>query len=145
MKEVFREIEEYDGYYVSNKGNVKFLRRLKSGKFSERFLTVDPDKVSIRLRNNDGTYRSVKVAILVANAFIDIASNGRRRVNHKDGNEMNNVYTNLEWEGINREDVKEIRRMLEDGVSMGEVARKYSINRTHVRRIKENKVWKDIY
>lgn len=144
MKEVFREVEDFDGYYVSNKGTVKFLRRLKSGKFSERILTIDPDKASIRLRKNDGTYRSVKVAILVANAFIDEPSNGRRRVHHKDGNEMNNVYTNLEWEGINKTDVQEIRSMLEEGASMGEVARKFNINRTHVRRIKENKVWKDI-
>lgn len=145
MKEVFKEIEGYDGYYISNKGTVKFLRRLKSGKFSERYLTIDPDKVSVRLRNNDGSYRSVKVAILVANAFLDEPSNGRRRVGHKDGNEMNNVYTNLEWSGINRDDVKEIRKMLSDGYSMGEVARKFNINRTHVRRIKENKVWVDIF
>lgn len=144
MKEVFREIEGFDGYYVSNKGTVKYLRILKSGKISERILTIDPDKASIRLRKADGTYRSIKVAILVANAFIDEPSNGRKRVRHKDGNEMNNVYTNLEWEGINRDDIKEIRTMLTDGYSMGEVARKFNINRTHVRRIKENKVWKDI-
>ncbi len=144
MKEVFKEIEDFEGYYVSNKGIVKLLRKLKSGKFSERFLTLDPDKVSIRLRKSNGSYRSVKVAIIVANAFLNEAGNGRRRVAHKDGNEMNNVYTNLEWEGVNRDDIKEIRTMLEEGFSMGEVSRKYNINRTHVRRIKDNKVWKDI-
>jgi hypothetical protein len=144
MKEVFREIEGFDGYYVSNKGTVKFLRRLKSGKFSERFLTLDPDKYSVRLSRPDGSYRSVKVAILVADAFIQEPSKGRRRVRHKDGNEMNNYVNNLEWDGINREDVVEIRRMLEEGYSMGEVSRKYNINRTHVRRIKDNEVWVDV-
>jgi hypothetical protein len=144
MKEVFREIEGFDGYYVSNKGTVKFLRRLKSGKFSERFLTLDPDKYSVRLSRPDGSYRSVKVAILVADAFIQEPAKGRRRVRHKDGNEMNNYVTNLEWDGINREDVVEIRRMLEEGYSMGEVSRKYNINRTHVRRIKDNEVWVDV-
>jgi hypothetical protein len=142
MKEVFKEIEGYEGYYVSNKGTVKFLRRLKSGKFSENILTCDPDKMSVRLKNTDGIYRSVKVANLVAEAFLDESSKGRRRVTHKDGNITNNVYTNLEWDGINKEDVVEIRRMLEEGYSMGEVARKYNINRTHARRIKDNEVWK---
>lgn len=144
MKEVFKEIEGFEGYYVSNKGTVKFLRRLKSGKFSERYLTLDPDKYSVRLGRADGSYRSVKVAILVADAFLQEPSKGRRRVRHKDGNEMNNQANNLEWDGINREDVVEIRRMLNDGYSMGEVSRKYDINRTHVRRIKDNEVWIDV-
>jgi len=145
MKEVFREIDGFEGYYVSNKGTIKFLRRLKSGRFSERILTMDPDKASIRLRRTGGGYRSVKVAILVAEAFLPGTGNGRKRVHHKDGNEMNNVYSNLEWEGINRDDVRDIRKMLQEGYSMGEVARKYDINRTHVRRIRENAVWRDIF
>lgn len=144
MKEVFKEINGSDGYYVSNKGTIKFLRRLKSGRFSERFLTIDPDKASIRLRKPDGLYRSVKVAILVANSFLKEPANGRKRVHHKDGNELNNIYTNLEWEGINHDDVREIRKMYEEGVSLGEIARKFHINRTHIRRIIENKVWVNI-
>ena len=142
MKEVFKEIEGYEGYYVSNKGTVKFLRRLKSGKFSENILTCDPDKMSVRLKKTSGTYRSIKVANLVAEAFLDEGSKGRRRVHHKDGNITNNVITNLAWDGINKEDVVEIRKMLQEGYSMGEVARKYNINRTHARRIKDNEVWK---
>ncbi len=141
MKEVFKEIEGYDGYYVSNKGTVKFLRLLKSGKYSERILTMDPDKYSIRLNKVDGNYRSVKVANLVAEAFLEESGKGRRRVRHKDGNEMNNCITNLEWDGINSEDVIEIRKMLKEGFSMGDVSRKFNINRTHVRRIKDNEVW----
>jgi hypothetical protein len=142
MKEVFKEVLGYKGYFVSNKGKVKYMRLLKSGKYSERFLTCDPDKMSIRLKNDDGTYRSVKLANIVAEAFLGEPSKGRRRVNHKDGNTQNNVFTNLEWDGINREDVVEIRKMLEEGYSMGEVGRKFNINRTHVRRIKDKEVWK---
>lgn len=141
MKEVFKEIEGYEGYYVSNRGTVKYLRRLKSGRFSERVLTIDPNKACVRICKSDGVYRSVKVAVLVANAFLSVPGNGRRRVRHKDGDEFNNNYTNLEWEGINRDDVRDIRKMLDDGFSMGDVSRKYNINRTHVRRIRENQVW----
>ncbi len=144
MKEVFKEVSGFEGYYISNKGTVKYLRRLKSGRFSERILTMDMEKGSIRLKKSDGAYRSVKVAILVADAFLEQPGNGRRRVKHKDGNELNNKYTNLEWEGINRDDVRDMRQMLEEGFSMGDVARKFNINRTHVRRIRDNKIWVDV-
>jgi hypothetical protein len=142
MKEVFKEVQGYKGYFVSNKGRVKYMRLLKSGKYSERYLTCDPDKMSVRLKNDDGTYRSVKLANVVAESFLGEPSKGRRRVRHIDGNPQNNTVTNLAWDGINREDVVEIRKMLEEGYSMGEVGRKFNINRTHVRRIKDKEVWK---
>jgi len=91
MKEVWKDIHGYEGLYmISNKGCVKSLRRdlILKANTSARYAFV-----SLRVK---GKTSYPRIARLVAGAFIKNPDN-KPLVNHKDGNKLNNVVTNLEW------------------------------------------------
>jgi len=87
-------IAECNGiYYISNHGQVKSY---KYGK--ERILkrVITPKgywKIDIWL---NGKSRSITIHKLVALAFVSNPDN-KPQVNHKDGDKLNNDFTNLEW------------------------------------------------
>ena len=94
MKEVYKDIEGFEGKYsVSNFGNVKSLNYLNQRK----------EKVLVPIKHHGGYLivhlgqSSVRmIHTLVAKAFIPNPE-GKRYVNHIDGNKHNNNVTNLEW------------------------------------------------
>lgn len=106
MKEVWRDIEGYEGLYqVSNKGNVRSLDRdtehpIGSGRFAKRKGRVL--KASNRagypsvMLTNGKSRKTFTVHRLVAIAFIPNCGD-LPCVNHKDGNKENNHSSNLEW------------------------------------------------
>ena len=92
MKEIWRDIKNYEGLYqVSNLGNVKSLRKniiLKGG-------LVGIGYYSVNLCKNKN-HKSTKIHKLVAQTFIPNPNN-YPCINHKDGNKTNNCVDNLEW------------------------------------------------
>ena len=92
MKEVWKDIRGYEGYYqVSNLGrvkNIKFNRSLKQSYDSYGYLIV--------VLSKDGCHRTRTVHRLVAETFIP-NENKHKQVNHKDENKQNNNVENLEW------------------------------------------------
>lgn len=95
--EVWKKIEGFESYEVSNYGNVKSLKNNKV-----RFLKQENNK-----GNQIGFYKRVslceknivtrfQVHRLVAIYFIENNDNNKC-VNHIDGNPSNNHYKNLEW------------------------------------------------
>lgn len=137
MNEVYKEIKNHKGYYVSNLGNVKKVNQNK-----ERKISVNPVKQTVRF-TRDGVSKSYKVSTLVAAAFLEDAD-GRRKIRHKDGNTKNNCASNLEYVGLTRTQVKDIKLSLLEGKSMGQMARKYGVERTFIRKIRDGEVWKDV-
>lgn len=97
MTEIWKDIKGYKGLYqVSSKGRVKSL--VKKGTKKERILkgginTTGYYQVQLRLncKNN-----MLLISRLVCLAFHKNPE-GKRTVNHKDGNTLNNYADNLEW------------------------------------------------
>ena len=88
MNEIWKQIDGFDGYFVSNLGRVASKNCvLKQMENKDGYL-----KVNIRKNNRQFTKT---VHRLVASAFIP-NDNSFPQVNHKDENKKNNCTTNLE-------------------------------------------------
>lgn len=92
--EVWKKIEGFSGYYISNIGRVRSIKRGK-----EKILKAKINKYGyyeVALQTDDYKQKMKRVNRLVAEAFIPNPSN-LREVNHKDENKLNNNVDNLEW------------------------------------------------
>lgn len=105
-KEEWRDIDGYEGLYqVSSFGRVRGIDRIVNNpKYKHTGMTIKSKllhqyKVNGYLRTqlykNSG-YKNIFVHRLVAKAFIP-NEDGKKFVNHLDGNKHNNNYANLEW------------------------------------------------
>ena len=103
MDEVWKKIDGYEAYSVSNYGNVKRDKK-KSGEYLKLYKKQETDKN--RKKTNYFTYwinltkegkcKQFKVSRLVALAFIPNPNN-LPIVHHIDCNPLNNNVDNLEW------------------------------------------------
>ena len=97
---LWKKIEEFPGYLVSDTGEVKstkywgqFKRVNKDGTLKQR--TYKSGYKYVNLYKNGHMY-SIKVHRLVASCFIPNPNN-YPQVNHKDEDKGNNCVSNLEW------------------------------------------------
>lgn len=102
MKEIWKDIENFDNYMISNFGNVKSkARHDSSGKRYLKEKYLKPGKLRhnhliVILKGNDGLNHTMRVHRIVAMAFLDNPNN-YPIINHKDENPSNNHVDNLEW------------------------------------------------
>ena len=98
--EVWKDIEDFSNYQISNYGRVKSIPRpkTKGGLLKQRNSNCDYFQVYLI---KEGKGHLLYVHRLVAQAFIPNPNN-LLEVNHKDGNKKNNFINNLEW--ITRKD-----------------------------------------
>lgn len=103
--EIWKDIDGYDGYQVSNYGRVRTHNKITHTdchgyrKWKDRVLKPKKSKDNT-LRVDlwkDGKHKDFLVYRLVAYAFLGKPENDSFTVNHKDGNRLNNCVENLEW------------------------------------------------
>jgi len=100
MKEVWKDITEYEGLYqVSNFGRVKSLAkkdRLGHIRIERMMKLGKRHKYLGAWIRKDNVVKPVSVHRIVAKVFIPNPDN-KPQVNHKDRNTLNNSVNNLEW------------------------------------------------
>lgn len=104
MEEIWRKIEGFPYYEVSNKGRVRSLNKCVNNRFSKRIrkgkilkpISTNRGYLSVSLYTDDVEYTPKGIHVLVAQAFIPNPEN-KPFVNHIDHNKKNNDVTNLEW------------------------------------------------
>ena len=90
--ELFKIIEEFPDYQISNLGNIK---NKKGQLLNIGHRRSNSGYIQVRLSKN-GKYYYRYIHRLLALAFIP-NPNGYRTINHIDGNKLNNSISNLEW------------------------------------------------
>ena len=106
MKEVWKEIKNYEGYYeVSNFGRFRSMDRVITysdgrtrfykGEIIEGTIGRD-GYIDVKL-SKDGITKTRKLHRLIAQTFIPIENDNNLEVNHIDYNRTNNKIDNLEW------------------------------------------------
>ena len=162
MQEVFKDIQGYNGYQVSNLGNVKSLRGIK------RQSVHRDGYLQAALINEQGRKTSY-VHRLVALAFIEKVE-GKEYVNHINGNKKDNRVENLEWctksenskhsfrigtqcnKGIQHpghrlteSDVREIRAKFQPRVCTRDMlSKEYGVEPCTIKAIVLNRLWKHV-
>lgn len=104
MEEIWKDIEGFEGYLVSNLGRVKSLSResywnyKRTRTIRERLLALHPDKKGYLMAwlYKEGKKHTRKVHRLVANAFLPNIEN-KPQIDHINTNKQDNRVENLRW------------------------------------------------
>ena len=110
MEEVWKDIEGFSGYQISNKGNVISFRK-KKPKLMALYLNPNNKGYSqVFLRGDDGKSKLVYVHRLVAKAHIPNPEN-KPCINHKNGIKSDNRISNLEWVTYSENELHSYRKL----------------------------------
>lgn len=100
--EIWRQVKGYNGYEVSNLGNIRSYRKRNSKNLYKQPHYITPSKTGRGgaylhfYASNELGSRKLLVHRCVAEAFL-VNSHSKPEVNHKDKNGHNNDLSNLEW------------------------------------------------
>lgn len=115
--EIWKPIEKYPGYEVSNLGRIKSYKQNKNGKILEG--KDQKGYVAIDFRVNGQTIQDL-VHRVVLSTFAPISGWEQLTVDHKNGNRQDNRVENLEWVTLS-ENSSRARRILKTGNAIKQV------------------------
>lgn len=164
MEEILLQIENYPNYKVSNFG---YIYSIKTHRKLKPFISKAGYEM-ISLCNSEGV-RKYSVHRLVAKHFCVPETSEDIIVNHKDGIRLNNKVDNLEWttysknnlhsfqigtnvpvfgekhfaSKLSNNDVIEIKKLLEQGLSQQKIAKKFNVSPTYISHIKRGEARKN--
>jgi len=158
-EEIWKIIEGFPQYMVSNKGNVMSCTNKSNGKLL-RVAFDGRGYPHFKLYKDGKTKQTIKGHRLVAMAFIPNPEN-KPQVNHKDGNRLNNNVENLEWvTNIENRDhavslglkkmsltpdmVRGVRYLLTRNINQTLIADTFNCGMNTISRIKTKKSYRDV-
>ena len=109
--EIWKDIEQYPGYQVSNQGRIKSFKQSKEGRILKPKISAGYAGVDFR---KDGKSYYGLVHRIVLSTFSPVEGWETLTVNHIDGNCLNNNLENLEWM-TQSENTKYSREILKTG------------------------------
>ena len=164
-------IAGFPGYEISDHGRARKVSGEQDGIFLIQ-LSRNPQGYMQVAPTNGGVRKTLRVARLVAMAFVARSSDQQTQVNHLDGDKENNHYTNLEWctpsenirhafdTGLNKgydkkgqswkrriteDQVHTMCRMLQDGLTNSDILKEFDLEgSTIVSQIRCRKTWTHI-
>lgn len=89
----YRTLEEFPNYIITADGRVWSLSH---GKFMNPSISYNNGYYQVHLKNDKGSFVTIKVHTLVANAFFGYRP-ANKNVNHKNCNKLDNTVENLEY------------------------------------------------
>ena len=95
-EEVWKVIEKYPNYMISNLGKIKSLNYKRTGKEQILKQSINGRGYYYVLVSINNKYKNILIHKAVAEAFLE-NDNNYSDVNHIDGNKLNNCITNLEF------------------------------------------------
>lgn len=157
-KEDFKVIPKFPSYGINQDGDVL---RFSTGKILAR-IWQGPKKYKYQAARlgNAGKITNIKLHKLVAEVWLPKKNPEHTQVNHKDGNKANNHKDNLKWvtaseniqhavqtklkpkgdklynSSVTDEQVHEICRLLQDNLTVKDIAERYNITKDAVRKIR---------
>lgn len=166
LGETWKNVVGFEGYILSNQGriydtlNKRFISRSDNG---HGYLTVQLNRGRLR----GSAHR--RVHVLVLEAFVGPRPIGFHAC-HNDGDKLNNCVWNLRWDSckgnmrdkrkhgttqdqtgeknpvskLTKEDVLEIRKLLNRGIYQRTIAAKFGISRTCVSAIRTGRNWSHV-
>lgn len=161
-----KQIENYPNYNITNDGRV-WSRRRSGTKGGWKALWDDGNGYLMVKLSKNGKHKNHLVHRLVGQAFVLNPLN-KPQINHKDGNKLNNDYTNLEWvthqenadhakknnlmakgerngnSKLTQKQVNEIRaNHISKGVNKRKPWKKYDIGQAQYHRVLKGVHWKE--
>ena len=92
--EIWRDIEQYPGYQVSNQGQIKSFKQSKEGRILKP--KISAGYAGVDFRKGGKSYYGL-VHRIVLSTFAPVEGWETLTVNHIDGDCLNNKLENLEW------------------------------------------------
>jgi len=164
VDEVWKSIEDFDGYEVSNLGRVRSNRHSWNGAY--KILASDYHVGGYRRVQlmKDGKGYTFYVHQLVLKMFVGSPSEDDNIGHHKDGNPPNNRFDNLEWSNqsknmlissktcgeyhgrtkLKENDIRAIRKLASEGVLNNIIAKHFKVTTSSIWIIVNRRTWKHI-
>jgi hypothetical protein len=94
--EIWKRIPNFSRYEASTYGNLRSTNYKNSGSIKILKPSISGGYYKTMLQSDEKKYKSWNVHKFVCLAFLEKVE-GKKHINHKDGNKLNNLIENLEW------------------------------------------------